>query len=205
MSLYCSKCGNEIADNATICPKCGTNVAGKGESKSVQPAFAGVPAARAAKKGLSKGAKIGIICAASAIVIGVVVWLLIAIIGGGNMESPIKDQIEAYEDGDYKQFTESMTSGGPYDTISAAYIPAQTNFEMHRNSLVSTYGEGFKITYKITEDSIPKSTTYMALVDEVHDIKCEFTIEGPKKTATKKKSFRCVKSGGHWCLSENLF
>jgi len=158
----------------------------------------------AQKPGMSKGAKMGIIIAIAAVVVGLLIWLLISLLGGG-MESPLKDQLKAYEKGDYSLFKDSMTAGGAFKETSESSVPAETTFQIHRNNLINTYGEDFKIEYSIVSQEKVDATSYLGLVDEVQKLKCEFVITGSKKSGKVTKTFRVIKAGGKWCLSSYLF
>ena len=224
MSKFCGHCGSSLADNATFCPNCGAPAADQGmpQQQFAQPQqfnqpqqfaqpqqpFGGQPAFQqampgAAKAGMSKGAKTAIICAIGAVAIGLIVWLLIVLLGGG-MEKPLKNQIKAYENSDYELFKDSMTAGGAFESTSKASVPSESIFNSHVSRLKSTYGDDFKIEYKITEKEKVESASYLGLVDEIQKVKAEFTITGSKKSGTVTKSFRLIKSGGKWCVSGYL-
>lgn len=76
--MFCPNCGTRIEDGALFCPECGTRVA---DTPVNNPTFS-APAAAPAKKGFSKGAKIGIAAAAVAVIAAVVV--LILVLGGSK-------------------------------------------------------------------------------------------------------------------------
>ena len=75
--MFCPNCGTRIENGAVFCPECGTRVA---DTPVMYPTFS-APAAPV-KKGLSKGAKIGIAAAAVAVIAAVVV--LILVLGGSK-------------------------------------------------------------------------------------------------------------------------
>lgn len=213
MSKFCGHCGSTLADNATFCPNCGAPAVDQAAPQQFnqpqqqfnQPAFGGAPAMGAAQKtGMSKGAKMAIIIGAAAVAVGLLVWLLIALLGG-NMESPIKDQIKAFEKGDYALFKDSLTAKGAFKETSEASVPSESTFVSHRNRLITSYGEDLKIEYTIVEKEKVDTSSYLGLVDEVQKVKCEFTITGSKKSGKVTKTFRCIKAGGKWCLSSYLF
>ena len=146
MSKFCGHCGSTLADNATFCPNCGAPAVDQAAPAQFnqpqqfnQPAFGGAPAMGAVQKpGMGKGAKMAIIIGAAAIAVGLIVWLLIVLLGGG-METPIKDQLKAYENTDYSLFKDSMTAKGSFKVKTASY------------ELVEE-GEGFTAIYPEGED-----------------------------------------------------
>ena len=212
MSKFCGHCGSTLADNATFCPNCGAPAVDQAAPAQFnqpqqfnQPAFGGAPAMGAVQKpGMGKGAKMAIIIGAAAIAVGLIVWLLIVLLGGG-METPIKDQLKAYEKTDYSLFKDSMTAKGAFKEASESSVPSESTFASHRSRLAATYGDDFKIEYSIIEKEKVDASSYLGLVDEVQKVKCEFVITGSKKTGKVTKTFRCIKAGGKWCLSSYLF
>ena len=214
MSKFCGHCGSTLADNATFCPNCGAPAVDQAAPQQQfnqpqpqfnQPAFGGAPAMGAAKKpGMSKGAKMAIIIGAAAVAVGLIIWLLIVLLGGG-MESPIKDQLKAYEKGDYSLFQDSLTAGGAFKETSLSSVPTESTFQNHRRNLVNTYGEDFKIEYSIVSQEKVDAASYLGLVDEVQKLKLELTITGSKKSSKVTKTVRCIKAGGKWCLSTYMF
>ena len=72
-----------------------------------QPAFQqpGIGSMPVAKKGLSKGAKLGIIIGCGVVAVGLIIWLIIALVGGGY-EKPIKNYIKVLR---IRTFPHSLT------------------------------------------------------------------------------------------------
>ena len=82
--MFCSNCGKQIPDGSAFCPECGTKltapVTQAAPTAPVTQAAPTAPASYAAapvktKKGMSKGALIGIIAAAVAVIAAAVILL----------------------------------------------------------------------------------------------------------------------------------
>ena len=237
MSKFCGHCGSTLADNATFCPNCGAPAVDQamaqqqfqqpqqfgqpqqfqqpqqfGQPQQFQQPFGGQPAFQpampgAAKAGMSKGAKTAIICVIGAVVIGLVALLLIILLGGG-MEKPLKNHIKAYENCDYELFKDSLTAEGAFKSASTSSIPSESTFNNHVKRLRNTYGDDFKIEYKILEKEkvdLGAYSLYSDYIDEIQKVKVEFTFSGSKKSGTSTKTFRIIKTDGKWVLSGYLF
>lgn len=208
MSKFCGHCGSTLADNATFCPSCGAPVT---DQAAPQPQFnqplyqQGMPAmgAAAPKAGMSKGAKIGIFCAIGAVALGLIIWLIIVLVGGGY-KKPIKDYIKGLENQDVETFTDALTPGdsGVGSLMGGLTAStAQSTYKSKLRRMISTYGEDFSIDYDIIEkEEIPSSQT-LGLIDDGYKLKVEFTITGSKTEKTVTKNITVIKSGGKWYLS----
>ena len=229
MSKFCGHCGSTLADNATFCPNCGAPAVDQtmpqqqfqqpqqfgqpqqfqqpqqfGQPQQFQQPFGGQPAFQPAMPG---GAKTAIICVIGAVVIGLVVLLLIILLGGG-MEKPLKNHIKAYENCDYELFKDSLTAEGKFKSASTITIPPESTFNNHVKRLKSTYGDDFKIEYKILKKEkvdLGAYSLYSDYIDEIQKVNVEFTFSGSKKTGTSTKTFRIIKTEGKWVLSGYLF
>ena len=219
MSKFCGHCGSTLADNATFCPNCGAPAVDQAmpqqqfnqpqQFSQPQQPFGGQPAFQpampgAAKKGMSKGAKTAIFCAIGAVALGLIIWLIIALVGGGY-EKTIKNHLKSYEKADYELFSETLTAGGAFSSISGSSVPSASSFSNRVTDLKNTYGDDFSISYSIVEKTKVDTTQYLGLVDEVYTVKLEITISGSKKSRTSNKTCRVIKVDGKWCLSGAMF
>lgn len=210
MSKFCGHCGTTLADNATFCPSCGAPVDNQGMPQQQfsqpqqfnQPAYAGAPMG-AAKKGLSKNAKLGIIIAAGVVVVGLLVWLIIALLGGGY-EKPVKNYVKALEKQDYDLYCEALTPSGSGLAGLTASKPSTSSFQSRIKNMISKYGEDYKISYKVVEKERMDKSQTLGLVDDGYKLKLEFTIVGSKKEATVTKNVTVLKSDGNWYLTSAI-
>lgn len=209
MSKFCGHCGTTLADNATFCPNCGAAPADQAApqfnqpQQFNQPAFGGAPAMGAAKPGMSKNAKMGIIIAAAVVGVGLIVLLCFLIFGGGY-EKPLKNYIKSLETADYELFTDSLTGKGLTAAISGSSVPSLSSFESRIANMKSKYGDDFEIDYKIVEKEKVDSSMYLGLIDDGYKLKVEFTISGSKKQSTVTKNISVIKTDGKWCLGSTI-
>lgn len=213
MSKFCGHCGSTLADNATFCPNCGAPVSDQAAPQQFnqpqqqfnQAAFQPAGAAAAPKAGMSKNAKLAIIIAIAAVAIGLIIWLIVVLLGGGY-EKPIKNYIKGLENQDVEAFVDSLTMGGDMGSLlgGMSESSARSTYTSRLRSMINKYGEGFKISYDIIEkEEITKAET-LGLYDGGYKLKIEFNIVGPKNTATVTKNVTVIKSGGKWSLSSAI-
>ena len=209
MSKFCGHCGTTLADNATFCPNCGAPSTDQPAPQFSQPqqfnqpAFGGAPAMGAAKQGMSKNAKLGIIIAAAVVGVGLIVLLCFLIFGGGY-EKPLKNYIKSLETGDYELFTESLSSSCLTASLSASSVPSLSSFESRVKNMKSKYGDDFKIDYKIVEKEKVDSSIYLGLIEDGYKLKVEFTISGSKKEANVTKNISVIKTEGKSSLGSAI-
>ena len=203
MSKFCGHCGSTLADNATFCPNCGAAITDQGmpQQQFNQPAFQqAMPNAMGAPKaGMSKNAKLAIIIAACAVAVGLIVWLIIVLLGGGY-EKPLKNYVKALEKQDVDLFVESVTpsgSLGALDTLSES--SAKSQYSSRVKNIINKYGEDYKISYEILEKTEMSNTETLGLF-EGYTLKVKFTVAGSKKEGSVTKKVRVIKTGGKWCL-----
>ena len=203
MSKFCGHCGSTLADNATFCPNCGAAITDQGmpQQQFNQPAFQqAMPNAMGAPKaGMSKNAKLAIIIAAAAVAIGLIVWLIIVLLGGGY-EKPLKNYVKALEKQDVDLFVESVTpsgSLGALDTLSES--SAKSQYSSRVKNIINKYGEDYKISYEILEKTEMSNTQTLGLF-EGYTLKVKFTVSGSKKEGSVTRTVRVIKTGGKWCL-----
>lgn len=203
MSKFCGHCGSTLADNATFCPNCGAAITDQGmpQQQFNQPAFQqAMPNAMGAPKaGMSKNAKLAIIIAAAAVAIGLIVWLIIVLLGGGY-EKPLKNYVKALEKQDVDLFVESVTpsgSLGALETLSES--SAKSQYSSRVKNIINKYGEDYKISYEILEKTEMSSTQTLGLF-EGYTLKVKFTVSGSKKEGSVTRTVRVIKTGGKWCL-----
>lgn len=203
MSKFCGHCGSTLADNATFCPNCGAAITDQGmpQQQFNQPAFQqAMPNAMGAPKaGMSKNAKLAIIIAAAAVAIGLIVWLIIVLLGGGY-EKPLKNYVKALEKQDVDLFVESVTpsgSLGALETLSES--SAKSQYSSRVKNIINKYGEDYKISYEILEKTELSSTQTLGLF-EGYTLKVKFTVSGSKKEGSVTRTVRVIKTGGKWCL-----
>ncbi len=154
---------------------------------------------------MSKNAKLAIIIAASAVALGLIIWLIIALLGGGY-EKPIKNYIKALENQDVDLFVDSVTPGGDVGALlgGLSESSARSQYTSRLKSMISKYGEDFKITYEITEKQEVTKAETLGLYDGGYKLKIKFLIKGSKKEATVTKNVTVIKSGGKWSLSSAI-
>jgi len=211
MSKFCGHCGTSLADNATFCPSCGAPVDNQGMPQQQfnqpqqfgQPAFQQAGAMGAPKAGMSKNAKLAIIIAAGVVVVGLIVWLIIALLGGGY-EKPVKNYIKALEKQDYDLYCEALTPEGSGLAALASSKPSASSFQNKVKNMISKYGEDYKISYTVVEKEKMDSSQTLNLVDGGYKLKLEFTIKGSKKEATVTKNVTVLKSEGKWYLTSAI-
>lgn len=204
MSKFCGHCGSTLADNATFCPNCGAAITDQGmpQQQFNQPAFQqAMPNAMGAPKaGMSKNAKLAIIIAACAVAVGLIVWLIIVLLGGGY-EKPLKNYVKALEKQDVDLFVESVTPSGSLAALgSLTESSARNQYESRLKNMIAKYGDDFKISYEITDKSEMTSSETLGLVDKGYTLKIKFTVSGSKKESTVTKTVKVLKTGGKWCL-----
>lgn len=205
MSKFCGHCGSTLADNATFCPNCGAAITDQGmpQQQFNQPAFQqAMPNAMGAPKaGMSKNAKLAIIIAAAAVAIGLIVWLIIVLLGGGY-EKPLKNYVKALENKDVDLFVDSVTpseSLGALDTLSES--SAKSQYSRIVNNLINKYGEDYKISYEILEKTEMSSKKTFGLF-EGYTLKVKFTVSGSKKEGSVTRAVTVIKIDGKWCLGD---
>ncbi len=205
MSKFCGHCGSTLADNATFCPNCGAPATDQAAPQQInQPVFQqpAVGGGAAAKTGLSKNAKLGIIIACCAVAVGLIIWLIIALVGGGY-EKPIKNYIKGLEKQDVSAYTEAVTNGTGSTAIlgGMSESSAASSYKNRLSSMISKYGEDFKISYKVVEKvNIGKSGT-LGIYDDAYTLRVEFSISGSKKDNVVTKTINVYKANGKWFMT----
>ena len=206
MSKFCGHCGSTLADNATFCPNCGAPATDQAapQQQFNQPAFQqpAVGSMPVAKKGLSKNAKLGIIIACCVVAVGLIIWLIIALLGGGY-EKPIKNYIKGLENQDVATFTEALTNGTGSTSVlgGMSESSAASTYTSKLRSMISKYGEDFKISYKVVEKvNIGKSGT-LGIYDDAYTLRIEFTVTGSKRENVVTKTINVYKANGKWFMT----
>ena len=203
MSKFCGHCGTTLADNATFCPSCGAPVQAQGapaQPQFNQPAFQQAGAMGAPKAGMSKNAKLAIIIGCSAVALGLIIWLLIVLLGGGY-EKPLKNYVKALEKQDVDLFVESVTPSGSLGALATlSESGAKSQYSSRVKNIINKYGEDYKISYEILEKTEMSSTETLGLVDKGYTLKVKFTVAGSKKEGSVTKTVKVLKTDGKWCL-----
>ncbi len=209
MSKFCGHCGSTLAENATFCPNCGAPATEQAapQQQFSQPAFQqpGIGSMPVAKKGLSKGAKLGIIIGCGVVAVGLIIWLIIALVGGGY-EKPIKNYIKGLENQDVSTFTDALTNGTGSTSIlgGMSESSAASTYTSRLQSMISKYGEDFKINYKILEKiNLGKSGT-LGLYDDAYTLRIEFTVTGSKRENVVTKTVNVYKANGKWFMGSSI-
>jgi hypothetical protein len=158
-----------------------------------------------AKKGLSKGAKMGIIIGCGVVAAGLIIWLIISLLGGGY-EKPIKNYIKGLENQDVATFTEALTNGSGSTSVlgGMSESSAASTYTSKLRSMISKYGEDFKISYKVLEKiNLGKSGT-LGLYDDAYTLRVEFTVTGSKRENVVTKTVNVYKANGKWFMGSSI-
>ena len=207
MSKFCGHCGSSLADNATFCPNCGAPAVDQAAPQQQfsqpqqfnQPAFSGAPAMGAAKPGMSKGAKMGIIIACGAVALGLIIWLIVSLVGGGY-EKPIKNYVAGLENQDVDKFVDSITSSLTGTSASSA----RNTYTSKLKSMISRYGSDFKISYDIIDKVHLGKESTLGIYDDAYSLTIEFKISGSIKDNVVTKTVTVFKYDGKWFLNSSF-
>ncbi len=120
--MYCKNCGSQINDGSLFCPVCGA----RSEEQPVQPSAPAYEAPEPLtnpepkKRGLSKGALIGIIAGGAALLIALVLVLALTI-GTRSWQATVNQLIDAELDMDFKKMVDLVFP----DELLNAYLDEQ--------------------------------------------------------------------------------
>lgn len=154
MAKFCANCGNQMMDNAVVCPACGAPA-----EVQAAPAAAENPVASAVKKIDPKYIKIGGIAVAAIVVIAII----IAIIAGGGgykkaldnyFDYSLKTDIKKVEKIAPKKYWDFCKESGLFnikdkDELKECY---EEHLEEQKEDLEDEYGAKIKYSYKVTKE-----------------------------------------------------
>lgn len=224
--MYCTKCGAKNADNVKFCVECGAKL-DAGEPTVTTPE-------ETKKQVKSKNPKMIFAIVGILVVIVLAAVIVPRVTGAGSPEKKvIKAYMKALETDDASKLTEFL----PKDimdwmekvesgTIENTEADMQDFFDVRNNYLSDTYGENWKISYKIkkvtdlSQDQVDKLNSiyngdmqYMAEVrndseldaieieiSEAKKIEVEVTYKGNDKKDTKSIEIDLVKIDKQWAL-----
>lgn len=174
----------------------------------------------AAKKSLSKNAKIMI--GVLALLIVALVIVLIVILGGGGKTSPIDNAIKVYEDGSGKALRKTMPSK-QVDSLESVYNLVDSDgldkyFDQmaleYQTDFLREYGSGAKISYEVlTEQELTAAdlmeiaeeftfATSVPKVSEAYNLYIRFDYKGSLKTDTSIETITVAKVDGDWVFAD---
>lgn len=206
--MFCGKCGAQNADNAEFCINCGTKLKkGSNESRAIT-----LPDQN------DKNKKIGII----AVVVLVIVVILIGIFlfGGRSYKSTIKKYVDATFAADvdamldllpdkmvdYELEEEEMDS----DDFDEMVDDLNEQLQDQLDSLDNYLGEGWKISYEITDDENIKGEDLDHIKEAYEDAdikvsaakkaKVEITLKADETENSNTLDISLIKVGRSWYL-----
>ena len=81
---------------------------------------------------------------------------------------------------------------------------AASTYTSRLQSMISKYGEDFKINYKILEKiNLGKSGT-LGLYDDAYTLRIEFTVTGSKRENVVTKTVNVYKANGKWFMGSSI-
>ena len=234
---FCNMCGNQMEDQATFCPICGAaseaapapaqqapaanpvnDIMGKVQDFGAQAANFGQNYVQAAKK----DKKLWAIAAGAIVAAILVIWGLIALLGGGGYKQPIDDMIDMQMGKASKAQIKRMF---PKEMIEEADLDMDDYWDEYKDSkedmleeLEDQFGKNVKISYKITDkekwdkDDLEEAAE---LLNEAYDIKeskvkaayeleIEMKIKGRDDSDETETTLNVIKIGSKWYIYEML-
>lgn len=207
--MFCGKCGAKNADNVEFCTSCGAKL------NKVQPAHtATVPASGQDAKNRKVGMIAVAVVAVAAILLGMFLF------GGRSADATIKKFVDAQFDGNVKAMMNLIPDkmidyaleeeGYDDDDLKDFINDASDELEDQLDTLDSYLGEGWKVSYEITEseDVEDDSLKYLKESYEEMDIKVsaaksmkvELTIESKESEVSNSLYIDLIKVGRSWYL-----
>lgn len=216
MSKFCRQCGAQLEDDAVKCEACGYELV-KPEADA-QPAGENAAPAAAPKKLDNK--MIGIIAGAAGVIVILIIVLVLVFSGGGYKKS-IDNCIKALTTGD-KALIEAAAPEEYWDyQADKTGLSTKKLIESYADTFDGvidlaerSFGDNFKITYKIEdEDALSKSQlnnirdtvngTYEIAnksVTEGYELDLEITFKGKDDERSEDATVYVVKIDGKWYM-----
>lgn len=210
MAKFCANCGNQMMDNAVVCPACGTPA----------EAQAAPAAAPAAKKVDPKIIKLGAIAVAAVAVIAIIIAI---IVGAGNnykkainnyLDYALKCDVKKVEKLAPKMYWDYCEENKLFnikdkDELNEAY---EEVLEERKEALEDEYGKNVKYSYKITdvdELSDKKVSEYAGALKDKYDIakkkvtkgyevEFDITVKGKEDEDDDEMTLTVLKIDGNW-------
>lgn len=225
---FCNMCGNQMDDQATFCPNCGAaseaapqqapnanpvnDIMGKVQDFGAQAANFSQNYVQAAKK----DKKLWAIAAGAIVAVALVIWGLIALLGGGGYKQPIEDQIDimmgkATKAQIKRQYPKEAIEELDLD-IDEMWDDYKDNKEDLKEELEDAFGKNVKVTYKIKDKDKMDKDDLDDLKDELEDaydirpgkvkkayeLEVEFKIKGKDDDTEYEQDITVVKIGSNW-------
>lgn len=184
MAKFCANCGNQMMDNAVVCPACGAPA-----EAQAAPAAEKSPAA-AIKKLDPKVLKLGGIAVAAVAVIAIIIAIIVG--AGGNYKKALnnyfdytfKTNVKKVESLAPKKYWEYCKESGLIDVNDKDEVNEcnEEYLEKLKEELEEEYGEKIKYSYKVTKE---KDLSTKKLNDIAETLKEKYNI--PKKSIKAAK------------------
>lgn len=207
--MFCGKCGAKNTDNAEFCANCGAKL---NKSTSTRTAAVSLVTQN------DKNRKVGMI--AVVVVVVLVIILGVVLFGGRSYKATVKNFVDATFDADAKAIVDLM----PEEVITYAleqegYESGELNdfidegdeaLQEQLDSLDGYLGEGWKISYNITDDGDIKGDDLDDVKDAYEDVdvkvsaaknvEVEITVKGNETESSNTLDISLVKIGRSWYL-----
>lgn len=140
MAQFCTNCGAQMDDNATVCGNCGTALAAPAGGVN---ANAAVNAVNDIKKKVPT--KLIAPIAGGVVALILLIVIISAVASGGGVKGTIKDSFEAYVKGDAKKFADCVYLFGDKETKEDLIEGIDDDKEDILEAIEDEYGKNVKI------------------------------------------------------------
>ncbi len=207
--MFCGKCGAKNTDNVEFCTNCGAKL-----NKSTSTRTAAVSLVTQNEK----NRKVGMI--AVAVIVVLVIILGVVLFGGRSYKATVKKFVDATFDADAKAIVDLM----PEEVITYAleqegYESGELNdfidegdeaLQEQLDSLNGYLGEGWKISYNITDEEDVKGDDLDDVKDAYEDVDIKvssaknveivITVSGDETESSNTLDISLIKIGRSWYL-----
>lgn len=207
--MFCGKCGAKNTDNVEFCTNCGAKL-----NKSTSTRTAAVSLVTQNEK----NRKVGMI--AVAVIVVLVIILGVVLFGGRSYKATVKKFVDATFDADAKAIVDLM----PEEIITYAleqegYESGELNdfidegdeaLQEQLDSLNGYLGEGWKISYNITDEEDVKGDDLDDVKDAYEDVDIKvssaknveivITVSGDETESSNTLDISLIKIGRSWYL-----
>lgn len=207
--MFCGKCGAKNTDNVEFCTNCGAKL-----NKSTSTRTAAVSLVTQNEK----NRKVGMI--AVAVIVVLVIILGVVLFGGRSYKATVKKFVDATFDADAKAIVDLM----PEEIITYAleqegYESGELNdfidegdeaLQEQLDSLNGYLGEGWKISYNITDEEDVKGEDLDDVKDAYEDVDIKvssaknveivITVSGDETESSNTLDISLIKIGRSWYL-----
>ena len=205
---FCNHCGNQVLDEAVICPKCGCPIAETAPVEANAPM--GMNAAPVEKKSKKKLFLIGGIALA---VIALIVVLVIVIVSKNSLNGTVKAFVKAVNDRDAEKVADLLYPEEVINIVEEEYDDARDELVENVEDLFEDfddyYGDDWEVDFKVKKIKDVKGDDleeikeafedeYDFKITEAKKITIKMHIKGEEDSETETETFCVYKCGDGW-------